>query len=65
MIPHEVTLRFVYYVLTTGIRWRDVASETRCSGETARKRLIEWEECGALGQIHAELLRLCRCEAGH
>jgi transposase len=53
-------LKVLWYVLTTGCRWRDVPPEMGCSGETARGRLIEWEDLGVWGRVHLDFLRLLR-----
>ncbi|MFH5806917.1 transposase [Alienimonas sp. DA493] len=41
-VPNRVVLKVLWYVLTTGCRWRDVPPDMGCSGETARTRLIGW-----------------------
>jgi transposase len=57
-----VVLKVLWYVLSTGIRWRDVPSELGCCGETARVRLREWEELGIWDQLHHLLLVRLRKE---
>lgn len=57
---HRVVLKVIWYVLTTGCRWRDVPLEMGCSGETARTRMVEWEEAGIWDRVHLEMLRLLR-----
>ena len=57
-IKNETALRVIWYVLSTGIRWRDVPPEMGCSGETARTRLRDWENLGVWDRVHADLLRL-------
>ncbi|QDT14579.1 transposase [Alienimonas californiensis] len=58
--PNRVVLKVLWYVLTTGCRWRDVPPDMGCSGETARCRLIEWEELGVWARVHLDFLRLLR-----
>lgn len=57
---HRVVLKVIWYVLTTGCRWRDVPPEMGCSGETARTRLAEWEQAGIWDRVHLDMLRLLR-----
>lgn len=57
-IKNETALRVIWYVLSTGIRWRDVPPEMGCSGETARTRLRDWENLDVWDRVHADLLRL-------
>jgi len=59
-VENYAVLRVIWYVLTTGIRWRDVPPEMGCSGETARTRLRDWEELGVWDRVHLDLLRLLR-----
>ena len=58
--PNRTVLKVLWYVLTTGCRWRDVPPDMGRSGETARGRLIEWEELGAWARVHLDFLRLLR-----
>jgi transposase len=62
-IPNHTTLRVIWYVLASGVRWEDVPKELGCSGRTAHRRLQAWEELGCWDHLHADLLRLLR-EAG-
>ena len=57
-VANDTVLRVIWYVLVTGIRWRDVPPEMGCSGETARTRIRDWEELGIWDAIHLEFLRL-------
>jgi transposase len=57
---HYTILRVIWYVLVTGIRWRDVPAELGCCGETARSRLRDWEEQGIWDRLHLDMLRLLR-----
>jgi len=59
-VKNEIALRVIWYVLSTGIRWRDVPPAMGCSGETARTRLRDWEELGVWDRVHVDLLRLLR-----
>jgi len=59
-IDNYTTLRVIWYVLATGVRWRDVPPEMGCSGEVARTRVREWEELGVWESVHFEMLRLLR-----
>lgn len=59
-VDNYTVLRVIWYVLTTGVRWRDVPPEMGCSGETARTRLRDWEELGVWNRVHLDLLRLLR-----
>lgn len=59
-IAAAVVLKVLWYVLSTGCRWRDVPPELGCSGETARTRLAAWEVAGLWTRLHADLLRLLR-----
>jgi transposase len=59
-IDNRTVLRVIWYVLATGVRWRDVPPEMGCSGETARTRLRDWEEREIWDRIHLDLPRLLR-----
>lgn len=59
-VQNIIVLRVLWYVLTTGCRWRDVPIEMGCCGETARRRLERWEELGVWDRVHADMLRLLR-----
>jgi transposase len=61
-VGHRSVMRVIWFVLTTGARWEDVPPELGCSGRTAHRRLRAWEEAGAWGRLHADLLRLLRKE---
>lgn len=60
---HRVTVRVIWFVLSTGCRWEDVPAELGCSGRTAHRRLRLWEELNVWDRLHADLLRLLK-EAG-
>jgi transposase len=57
-VGHRVVVRVIWSVLTTGARGEDVPPQRGCSGRTAHRRLRDWEEAGAWGRLHADLLRL-------
>lgn len=59
-ITHHVVLKVIWYVETTGCRWKDVPIEMGCCGETARTRLQAWEQDGIWDAIHLELLELLK-----
>jgi len=59
-IENRVVLKVLWYVLATGCRWNDVPPDMGCSGETARTRLIEWEQLGVWARVHLDMLRLLR-----
>jgi transposase len=59
-LHHEVVLKALWFVLTTGCRWEDVPAELGCSGRTAHRCLRRWEELGVWDRLHADLLRLLR-----
>ena len=61
-IGHDEVLRVIWYVLVTGVRWRDVPEEMGCSGETARCRLRHWQDAGIWDRVHLDMLRLLRCD---
>ena len=62
-VSHEIVVRVIWFVLTTGGRWEDGPLQLGCSGRTAHRRLRAWEEAGVWDRIHADLLRMLR-EAG-
>jgi transposase len=55
---HHTVLRVIWYVLVTGIRWKDVPQEMGCCGETARTRLQAWERAGIWSRLHQLLLTM-------
>lgn len=57
-IPHRNVLKVIWYVLVVGCRWKDVHRELGCCGETARRRMQQWEQQGIWSQLHQVLLRL-------
>lgn len=59
-IKYSKPLRVIWYVLVTGIRWRDVPGELGCSGETARCRLRDWQQAGVWDHLNLDVLRLLR-----
>lgn len=59
-VPHEIAVRVIWFVLTSGCRWEDVPLELGCSGRTALRRLRDWEEAGVWDHVHADLLRMLR-----
>jgi transposase len=59
-VGHRVAVRVIWFVLATGTRWEDVPAELGCSGRTAHRRLLAWEELGIWDRLHADLLRLLR-----
>lgn len=58
LIPNEVVTKVIYYVLVTGVRWRDVPLELGCCGETARTRLAEWQQLDVWPNIHRHFLQI-------
>jgi transposase len=59
-IAHEIAVRVIWFVLSSGCRWEDVPLELGCSGRTAHRRLRDWEEAGVWDHVHADLLRMLR-----
>lgn len=59
-VPNYTVMRVLWYVLTTGCRWRDVPPEMGCCGETARLRLAPWEEIDVWERVKVDMLRLLR-----
>ena len=57
-VPNRIALRAVWYVLTAGVRWQDVPAEVGCSGRTAHRRLVEWQQAGVWHALHLALLAL-------
>ena len=55
-VANVVALRVIWYVLNTGIGWADVLLSMGCSGRTAHRRLLEWEETGVWAALHKLLL---------
>ncbi len=45
-ISHDIVLRVIWFVRTTGCSWRKLPVGVGCSGETARTRLAHWQELG-------------------
>ena len=61
-VAHEIVLKVIWFVLTTGCRWKDVPLELGCCGETARTRIRDWERDGIWDKIHHMFLTLLRKE---
>lgn len=59
-VPNRTVMDVLWYVLSTGCRWRDVPPQMGCCGETARTRLRDWERCGVWSRLHVDLLGLLR-----
>lgn len=59
-IDNRSVLTVIWYVLVTGVRWRDVPQSIGCSGETARCRLRDWQKLGIGDRLHLDMLRLVR-----
>jgi transposase len=59
-IEHRIVVKVIWFVLTTGCRWEDVPLDMGCSGRTAHRRLLEWEEMGIWDRLHVHLLKLLR-----
>ncbi len=55
-VDNRTALTVVLFVLKTGIAWEDVPQELGCSGKTASRRLVEWNEQGVWREAHAHLL---------
>jgi transposase len=60
MKPNRVVLNVIWFVLVTGCRYEDVPLELGCSGRTAQRRLILWQQLGIWDRLHADLLRLLK-----
>ena len=61
-ISHRIVLKVIWFVLVSGVRWKDVPPEMGCSGETARSRLQGWERLGIWDQLHRLLLTMLNHE---
>lgn len=59
---HHTVLKVIWFVLATGIRWKDVPQEMGCCGETARTRLQVWERAGIWDRLHQLLLTMLNRE---
>ncbi|ADG66899.1 hypothetical protein Plim_1059 [Planctopirus limnophila DSM 3776] len=55
-ISHDIVLRVIWFVLTTGCSWRKLPAGMGCSGETARTRFAHWEELGIWRRLYASVL---------
>lgn len=56
-VPDRAALAGVFYLLRTGVAWRDIPAETvGCSGLTVWRRLRDWTEAGVRPCLHAALL---------
>src|SRR5215203_4536817 len=60
MKPNRVVMNVIWFVLVTGCRYEDVPLELGCSGRTAQRRLILWQQLGVWDRLHADLLRLLK-----
>ena len=56
-VPDRAALSGILFVLSTGLRWRDLPAEMGCgSGVTCWRRLRDWQEAGAWDRLHEVLL---------
>src|SRR4051794_17072437 len=55
-VPDRVAFNAIVFVLVTGIAWRFVPRELRCSGVTAWRRLPDWLHAGVWERIHQPLV---------
>lgn len=53
---HATVVKFIWFMLTVGSRWKDVPREMGCSGETARTRLKLWQEANVWQKVHHRIL---------
>jgi transposase len=60
--PNRVVMNVIWFVLVTGCRYEDVPREMGCSGRTAQRRLVLWQQMGVWDRLHADLLRLLKAE---
>ena len=59
---HRTVLKVIWFVLVTSCRWKDVPQEIGCCGETARRRLQDWEKAGIWSRLHHLLLTMLNRE---
>jgi transposase len=59
-VDHHTVLKVIWFVLCSGCRWADVPLEMGCSGRTAQRRLLEWEELQVWSRLHAKFLSWLR-----
>lgn len=57
-VSNRIVLKVIWFVLVSGVRWKDVPAEMGCCGETARTRLQAWERLGIWDQLHRLLLTM-------
>jgi transposase len=57
---HRMVMNVLWFVLVSGCRWQDVPLPMGCSGRTAHRCLLLWEQMGVWDRLHADLLRLLR-----
>jgi transposase len=56
-VPDRAALSGILFVLSTGLRWRDLPAEMGCgSGVTCWRRLHDWQEAGVWDRLHELLL---------
>ena len=56
-VPDRAALSGILFVLSTGVRWRDLPAEMGCgSGVTCWRRLRDWQEAGVWDRLHELLL---------
>ena len=60
-VPDRAALTGIFFVLKTGIRWRDLPAEMGCgSGVSCWRRLRDWQQAGVWDRLHALLLAKLR-----
>ncbi|MBN3815887.1 transposase [Paraburkholderia sp. Se-20369] len=60
-VSNCAALTGILFVLKTGLRWRDLLAEMRCSsGVTCWRRLRDWQAAGVWGRLHELLLAKLR-----
>ena len=56
-LPDRQALQGILFVLYTGIAWRHLPLELGFgSGSTCYRRMVEWQQAGVWGRLHALLL---------
>src|SRR4051794_41453882 len=59
-VGHRTALRVIWFVLTAGTRWEDVAEVLGCSGRTAHRQLQHSEAAAIWERLKAGLVRLLK-----
>src|SRR5262249_2564217 len=64
-LDDRAALQGILFVLHTGIAWRHLPLELGFgSGSTCYRRMVEWQEAGVWGKLHALLLAKLRAAGG-